>query len=294
MAKILGVGNATLDIINSVAHYPEEDSENRATSQRMALGGNAANSLHVLAQLGHQCCFMGVLAYDAFGHFIRDELKRLGVGTRLCHAIQGRTPTSYITLNEGNGSRTIVHYRDLPELGARHFCDEVEVTDFQWLHFQGRSNVDDLVTMMQFVREQRSSQRISVEIEKPHPGVDRLISLADVVFFSKDYARHLGYSNGRALLEASRAWNAEALRVCPWGVKGAFAEDASGEQYFSEAFPPAQVVDTVGAGDTFNAGFIDAQCRGLGVQESLIHACRLAGKKVGQVGFDKLVLRTDD
>ena len=116
MATILAIGNATLDIVNTVDHYPQEDSETRAVSQRMVLGGNAANSLHVLRQLNHTSHFMGVLAYDALGHFVKDEFSRLGIGAGLCFATHGRTPTSYITLNQQNGSRTIVHYRDLPEL----------------------------------------------------------------------------------------------------------------------------------------------------------------------------------
>ena len=296
MAKILGVGNATLDIINSVSSYPKEDSENRANSQRMALGGNAANSLHVLAQLQHRCSFLGVLAYDAFGHTIKDELKRLNVGTRHCYATQGRTPTSYITLNEENASRTIVHYRDLPELHAAHFIDEVNIHKYQWLHFQARDNVDELERMLQHCHQQgRGKQRLSLEIEKPHADVERLIPLADVIFFSKDYARQRGFDNASDLLIASRQWNSCALRVCAWGRKGAFCDAAQENKpgfhpiYHSPAFEPDTVIDTVGAGDTFNAGFIDAQCRGLGLEASLIHACRLAGKKCGQIGFDHLI-----
>lgn len=297
MARILGVGNATLDIINSVSRYPKEDSENRASEQRMALGGNAANSLSVLSQLGHRCCFMGVLAYDAFGQYVKSELDRFNVGSRYCFATQGRTPTSYITLNKENASRTIVHYRDLPELHAQHFIEEIDVKCFQWFHFQGRENVADIARMMQYCREQRPkrrTQRISLEIEKPYDGIEQLIALADVVFFSKDYARHCGFDNGHEFLLATREWNPKALRICAWGRKGAYGDKPKKKDNdfrpikHSEAFEPTKVMDTVGAGDTFNAGFIDAQCRGLGLQASLIHACRLAGKKCGQVGFEHL------
>ncbi|VAX01070.1 hypothetical protein MNBD_GAMMA19-1040, partial [hydrothermal vent metagenome] len=55
MARVLVVGIATLDIINTVDDYPEEDTEVRASTQVMRRGGNACNTAVVLQQLGHQC-----------------------------------------------------------------------------------------------------------------------------------------------------------------------------------------------------------------------------------------------
>ena len=54
MARILGIGIATLDVINIVDEYPREDDEIRANGQRIARGGNVTNTLVVLSQLGHQ------------------------------------------------------------------------------------------------------------------------------------------------------------------------------------------------------------------------------------------------
>jgi hypothetical protein len=51
MAKILGIGIAALDIINTVDGYPNEDAEVRAINQRVCRGGNATNTLVVLSQL---------------------------------------------------------------------------------------------------------------------------------------------------------------------------------------------------------------------------------------------------
>ena len=47
MSRILVVGNATLDIIHSVDHYPAEDEELRASTQRRVRGGNAATTAYV-------------------------------------------------------------------------------------------------------------------------------------------------------------------------------------------------------------------------------------------------------
>ncbi|HEY9052481.1 MAG TPA: PfkB family carbohydrate kinase, partial [Gammaproteobacteria bacterium] len=148
MSRILVSGIATLDIINSVDGFPHEDDEVRASQQQVRYGGNAANTATVLAQLGHDLHFISTLADDMAGHFIADELTSRHI--TISHPqfiIDAATPTSYITLNSRNGSRTIVHYRDLPELSFAKF-DAISLDGFNWCHFEGR-NCAETLPMMQ-------------------------------------------------------------------------------------------------------------------------------------------------
>lgn len=287
MANILAIGNATLDIINIVDGYPAEDMEVRATAQQVRRGGNAANTLVALSQLGHQCSWAGTLANEPDGSLILTDLARFRIDTGAVHTIaHGKVPTSYVALNRRNGSRTIVHYRDLPEYHHHNFA-QIDLGHFDWLHFEGR-NIDEVLLMMQQARQIRPGIAISLEAEKVRPGIETLFPLATLVLFSKEYARHHGHQEAPPFLEAIRSGGVAAQLVCAWGEQGAYALDRAGNCHHAPAYPPAEVVDTLGAGDVFNAGIIDALVRGKALSSALHDATRLAGKKCGIYGLDGL------
>jgi len=287
LANILAVGNATLDIINLVDSFPAEDSEVRALSQQIRRGGNSANTLVALSQLGHQCSWAGTLANEPDGSLILADLQQHHVDTSAVHTVaHGKVPTSYVTLNQQNGSRTIVHHRDLPEYRADDFM-AIDLALFDWVHFEGR-NIDELKVMMQHARSLHPRLPLSLEVEKVRPGIDALFPFASTLLFSKAYARHQGHQDAPSLLQALCTQGVIGQLICAWGEEGAYGIDAKGVLLHSPAFPPAQVVDTLGAGDVFNAGIIDALVKDMSLQQSLNNASHLAGKKCGIYGLNGL------
>jgi ketohexokinase len=284
MATILGIGIATLDIINTVNGIPDENTEVRATSRRVCRGGNATNTLVVLSQLGHHCTWGGVWVDEPDGRQILKDLAHYGIDTRPCRFESlGKVPTSYVTLNQDNGSRTIVHYRDLPEFNFADF-QTIDLSAFDWLHFEGR-NVGETIRMLERVRQVCPALPVSLEVEKPRPHIEQLFSKVNVLLFSKAFAQSVA-SEVALFLHKMQQPAPQARLICAWGEHGAYALETDGTLSHSHAYPPPQVVDTLGAGDTFNAGIIDSLCRQQDLATALSHACRLAGQKCGQMGFD--------
>ncbi|MEN8170030.1 MAG: PfkB family carbohydrate kinase [Pseudomonadota bacterium] len=288
MGRILAVGNATLDIINVVDDYPHEDQEVRASSQQFRRGGNACNTLAVLSQLGHDCSWAGTLADEPDATMILSDLDEHHIDHTALHtAAHGKVPTSYISLNRLNGSRTIVHYRDLPEYRFADFS-RIDLNTLDWLHFEGR-NISELERMMAHARADQPKLLISLEVEKPRENIEKLFGYADLLLFSREYALHNGSHDLQSFLQRMATLKLNAMICCTWGEMGASAIDSERTLFHAPAFSPARVVDTLGAGDTFNAGMIDQLLRGHTLELALIEASRLAGRKCGHYGLKDLL-----
>ncbi|XP_002913823.1 ketohexokinase isoform X4 [Ailuropoda melanoleuca] len=294
--QILCVGLVVLDIINVVDKYPEEDTDSRCLSQRWQRGGNASNSCTVLSLLGAPCAFMGSLAPGPVADFLVADFRQRGVDvSQVAWQSRGETPCSCCIINNSSGSRTIVLYdTNLPDVSAADF-DKVDLTRFKWIHIEGR-NASEQVRMLQRIEQHNATRppgqriRVSVEVEKPREELFQLFGYGDVVFVSKDVAKHLGFrSAGEALRGLYGRVRKGAVLICAWAEEGADALGPDGRLLHSDAFPPPRVVDTLGAGDTFNASVIFSLSQGKSMQEALRFGCQVAGKKCGLQGYDGIV-----
>jgi len=295
----LAVGIACEDVILNVKTFPKQDSKGRTTSLRRARGGNASTSLIVMSMLGAReqgdLHFMGSLPSRSASNatVIYDDLDKWNVSSQ-CSQI---TPdiagsTSFIISAQDTGSRTIIHNRTVPVLSSQHFISQEELLDkVSWVHFEARGEVEDMVKHIR--RRLGDNIFLSLEMEKPFVDAEGILHLIDLVIVSKAYACSKGFEN-RPRDYITSFWTKSSFKgrpsclVLPWGSTGAFAQCRGEGVEFSPAFPPKVVVDTTGAGDTFNGALFFALRAGMTLKESIGFSCKVAGYKVGMRGISRL------
>lgn len=286
MARILCVGSAVLDLVFGVPHHPAEDEELRAASLRVEAGGNAANTARVLRGLGHEVSLAAVLGDHPAGAPLEQGLADAGVDLAPCRRVRGMPPLSAVLLPEGSGHRTIVHHRATPEYGLDEFA-LLDLARWQWAHFEARPG-GETARMVRHARLSAPDLQISLEVEKARPGIEECYPLCRLVLFSRGYALARGLHRPEAFLREMRSRVPFTLLAVAWGDEGAWGIEGDGTLHLAPAVRPPRVLDALGAGDTFNAGMIDALASGSSLRSALEAACRLAGRKVGQVGLSGL------
>ncbi|KAK2809559.1 hypothetical protein FQN50_003612 [Emmonsiellopsis sp. PD_5] len=352
MRTLITIGACYLDTILTVSHYPAEDEKLRATTLSRRRGGNTLNTLEVLQQLlltpyhQHLAAKHGrpapiniypIAVLPARWSPATQEIEaslqpqsqsslvkpNVAVSVNLKHCIYreecSEPAASYIIKSVEAGTRTIVNYNGLREMGFWDFVCAVDRlgTDREgkgkgdgdgdgdgdedggrWFHFEGRIP-DVTLQCIHYLRHDHPEDKISVEIEKPgREGLQELAAEADVVFYSKSWAVGNGYKSAMECLEAQSPLTPKAtLLCCTWGEEGAACMDKKQETSVNSStykVEQGQVVDTIGAGDTFIAGILYAliyrekPAGGFDVSDLVDFANRIAGRKVEREGFEGL------
>ena len=302
--KVLCIGLLCLDMVSTCKKYPIEGTDQRCLSLRWQKGGNAANTSAVLGMLRQNVEYYGTVAHsedsteNLISDFVISEMKKYNVcvDNVVVHD-ECKTPSSQVIINVENGSRTIVHSgQNLPELSIKHFLS-LDHSKYCMIHFEGR-NIDEVVKMMEFMNNYNKSASedkkvfVSMEAEKPsRPNQVLMMPLADLVVVSQDFAES---KNHRSAIDAVKTFKAYckpgAFVVCAWGASGAACGIAGNDDdiVMVPAAVPNQVVDTLGAGDTFLGGLIHALVQEKNLIVAVQFACQIAGHKVSALGYNHI------
>ena len=228
-------------------------------------GGAVFNSAIALGRLGVPTEFFSGLSTDLFGEQIRLVLAESGVGTR--HAALSPRPTTlaFVRLQDGHATYTfydentagrLLSEHDLPALG-----DGVDAMLFGAISLIPEPCGSAYEALMR----REHGRRVVMLDPNIRPGfisdrdahlarMRRMIAMADIVKLSDDDLAWFGEAGSPADVAARWLDGGPRLVIVTGGSKGATAYSRAGSVTVDSL--KVDVIDTVGAGDTFNAGVL--------------------------------------
>lgn len=297
---VLVIGDAFVDWIVRVSKYPPRAGNVWSSAPEQHAGGTATNVAVGLARLGIPVSFMGKVGNDLQGRFLLEDLAGEGVDTTHLHIDPSTYTPLVIAVVDGEGERTFFGCgREAAHTKIRlEEIDSETVAEAAWLHTSGiclieGSSPNAILHAMTLAKAQGTYTSFDVNLRLdgdffPEPYrmvVERAISLADVVLASVEEAALLAPASTIESSACALA-NSEGIVVVRLGAAGALAVSKAG-MIPAPAFP-TQVVDTLGAGDAFDAGFITACIKGLDVEAALQWGNAVAALKIARPGSHSL------
>jgi sulfofructose kinase len=276
---VVGVGLNATDTIIPVPHYPERGSKVAFHSANVLPGGQVASAVAACQQWGLRTRYVGKVGDDPAGQLHRDEFARLGVDARLFTAPGCPSQQAFIIVDD-TGERTVLWKRD----SRLSLCqDELKrewVSDARVLHVDGHDTAA-AATAAAWARE--AGVAVVADLDEPYPGIEKLLPNLDYLIASRDIpGRLVGESDLRRALRIARDQFGCVLTAATLGEEGVLAWD--GAQFHYAAAYCVHVVDSIGAGDIFHAGFIYGLLQGWPLQRQLDFACAAAALNCSAVG----------
>ncbi|MCR5585217.1 MAG: carbohydrate kinase family protein [Lachnospiraceae bacterium] len=273
MKKILVYGDANLDIfISGKREIPAAGTEEYVSDMPYAVGGGAALVVMGLGKLECNAAYCGTLSGDMMGKMIASSMEELGID--LSKATVDNTVRSGISLSfTDERDRSFISYAGSIAKNDVDMLKTIDYSDVGHVHITGYNagKRDKYLNILKFIKEKGNiTTSYDVAFDETglwDPKLTELMPFVDVFFMNEVEAA--GYSGGKGPEEAADYFaDFGHTIVIKAGKKGSFLKK-KGEELLCEKTVPVKAVDTTGAGDSFNAGFLWAFTNGLDSRTAL-------------------------
>lgn len=234
-----------------------------AKQNKMFPGGNPINVAVYAKRIQLDASYTGAVGDDENGTFMLNALKSKGVDDSHVYVLPGKTAVTQVELKDGERV-----FGDYDQGVLADFSISESDIDFFLTH-------DLLHTALWGNAEKHLSQikqrglPISFDFATAKDG-----DVLDIALPHVDYAFFSDEEENEALLQFMKAIHKRGPKIVivTLGANGSIAYD--GNQFHPSAVVPTKVVDTMGAGDSYIAGF----CKGL-IQGKPTAVCMAMGSE---------------
>jgi len=283
----LVAGDANADLLIEGIARLEFEKEKLASHMDLVLGGSSSIMAFNLARLGAKVGFVGIVGDDFFGEFVEERLRWAGVDVHALRRLRGAKTGLTIWCNKGSKRAGITYSGTIAMLRARDVSDG-HLRKARHLHVGAYFVLEKLHSgaAAMFRRARKLGLTTSLDCnydpaETWDSGIRQVLKFTDIFFPNEIEALRL--TNSRSV--ESAAWDLaklDQIAVVKLAARGALV-CAEGKQ-FRVAAVKTRVVDTTGAGDSFDAGFLACFLKGGSIEESAHAGVAAGARAVSAVG----------
>jgi len=271
------MGEIIVDIIHYLPRLPrEEDTWHesvRAEKVAICPGGAGAYCAQALARLGAKCGIMGKVGNDALGQLLIDSLRQEGVNTTGIKIWDKGTPTASILV--------LRHQRKISLGGGGNWPDLTlsdvnldSISSYRLFHFGGyylypKMWGEPTVMLMKYAKEKGLLTSLDTQMDRTgqYAGeLDRVLRHTDILFADEFEAKSVAKEDSAEKAAQKLLSYGPSIIGIKLGMDGCLVATRN-ETIRIPAFK-VEVVDTIGAGDAWDAGFILGELNNWDLRES--------------------------
>lgn len=280
---VVAIGNANIDLVFKIPRLLKNDDKVVGKKVMEAVGGTVANSACVMGQLGLSVASLSAVGTDRYGEKILEDFTRFNVNTDFIDVVPDLDANMAIIMLDDSREKALIY--------APGEEPVVSKTRYQQAISQCKAiytmpgDIDEFVKFATIARENHA--QVVVDIE-PHIAdtvekLDRILAHTDVAFFNLDgFVASMNQQPSQENLTVLCQRYGLHTIVVTRGAQGAIAVNKWGDSENDGYSVP--VVDTTGAGDTFNGSFVYSLINHYSLDDALEFACACSAISIGYLG----------
>ena len=285
-ANIVGLGEVVLDWVAEIPHFPKPDEKIDALSENYFPGGVTANYLVALARLEGHCRFVGAVGDDSYGDLLINDFLKENIDTSyIIRKHNKKTPVNFIFVAKGEKSIIQSPHMQTTKIDAEEL-KESSITDSKLLH---TTIIHQELTEKALEIAKIHEVKVSIDLEsqiasRGWSNLKEILLKADVLLPNKEGAKLITNSNSPQKAAKILVKKGVPVVIITLGKKGALLT-TNNYQKSIPAYHIENLVDTTGAGDTFNGAFSFAYwIKEWGLEKSCRFANAAASLKIQKLG----------
>ena len=295
---VISLGDIAMDVIISVPKFPQRGGDVHSESMDEIIGGCATNTAVTLHKFNHNVGLIGAIGDDHYGNIILEYLKKEGLETSHIQIVSDdRTTTCFIILDEER-ERTFITFGGAQYHLSLDNIDETFIANAKCLYISGyillgSPSRETAIYAAKIAKENGVKVFFDPALHPASLGMNFVLPVleqTDVLLLNSIELEKIITPSRKSIEDLFEI--GPKLIVVKRGKKG--CRIFSPREQIEVGGFEVEVIDTTGAGDGFNAGFIHSILEGWDIEKSAIFANAVGALTVAVLGARPEITSEDD